>query len=359
MTDPADSDTSFSSHESFAGSPIRPNFTCSRLSTSSNSHPSRSVSSSSSKQSSNSSSPSSNASLEPADGEELEKLLGIKSTNPCEVCGKKVVNMKRHIENIHGEGKPGCPVSCWQCDQTVLLSSLGQHVLQFHCEMNRSVSPPPPLSDEESPLQTNNAIKVVPVTCSSSKRPPPQSSSSSSSNSTKLFQSALPEKDNERDDSSMRELDYGTELAIVQASKARMFPRKLLDNDIVVDLNQNNEMTNDSIVNTETAAAEITFKESDIRKFSKNAMSNKKIQFWIETLDRNFDGDKVKRLKIKIDPCQTVRRVKRSYREKFGMGRDNQGDLQFKFDGRKLEDEEYVGQLDNKIILAEGLCFKV
>jgi hypothetical protein len=36
------------------------------------------------------------------------------------------------VKRIHGEGRPGCTVTCGQCDRTVLLSGLGQHVLDNH-----------------------------------------------------------------------------------------------------------------------------------------------------------------------------------------------------------------------------------
>ena len=60
----------------------------------------------------------------------------------CDVCGKKVMNMKAHVKRMHGGGRPGCTV-------TVVLSGLGQHVLDNHSESERSISPPPHLSDED------------------------------------------------------------------------------------------------------------------------------------------------------------------------------------------------------------------
>ena len=145
-------DTSFSSDYSVgSNSPIRRGSPSTRLSTSFNSHPSRSESSSSSSPSSRlSPSSCSSSNGEQGDGEELEKILGIKPKVACEVCEKKVVNMKAHVKRMHAEGRPGCTVTCGQCDRTVLLSGLGQHVLDNHLETERSISPPPPLSDEET-----------------------------------------------------------------------------------------------------------------------------------------------------------------------------------------------------------------
>ena len=126
-----------------------------RLSTSFNSHPSRAESSSPthSWSTSSSSSPLSSPGLMQAEGdaEQLENLIGIKQKKSCEVCGKKVINMNSHNVRMHGEGTPGFAVPCGQCDRIVVLSALGKHVLEYHMdtEKSRSISPPPPLSDEE------------------------------------------------------------------------------------------------------------------------------------------------------------------------------------------------------------------
>jgi hypothetical protein len=221
-------DTSFSSEESVVNSPIKNRFQSSRLSTSSNSHPSRSESSPStqtlSSSSSTSVSPCSSSSIKQADGEELEKQLGIKPKYPCEMCGKKVIDMKSHVKRMHGEGTPGCTVACGQCDRTVLLSCLGQHVMDYHMETERSISPPSPISDVEntdqvikqaasknksqkaqSPVPVKNN-KLVPLTCSTSKRPPPQPSAFSSSKQPRQLR--VHEEETVDDNSPVRDLDY-------------------------------------------------------------------------------------------------------------------------------------------------------
>jgi len=76
----------------------------SRLSTTSNSYPS-----SQSDSCSSNSSDFSNSSIQPADVEQLDKMLGIKPRYPCEVCAKKVINIEGHMKRMHGEKNINIP----------------------------------------------------------------------------------------------------------------------------------------------------------------------------------------------------------------------------------------------------------
>ena len=58
-------------------------------------------------------------------------------------------------------------------------------------------------------------------------------------------------------------------------------------------------------------------------------------------------------------PGKTIRRVKKSYIDKLGLDKDKQRELQFMVRGRKLENQELVGQLENDILVAEGLWFNI
>ena len=77
----------------------------------------------------------------------LVQLLGIKAKLACDLCGKKVLHLKSHMKKMHGEGRPGCAVECGQCDRTILLSDMTDHVLNYHIRLERS---PSPHSGEES-----------------------------------------------------------------------------------------------------------------------------------------------------------------------------------------------------------------
>ena len=76
----------------------------------------------------------------------LDQLLGIKAKLACDLCGNKVLHLKSHMKKMHGEGRPGCAVECGQCDRTILLSDMTDHVLNYHIRLERS----PSNSGEES-----------------------------------------------------------------------------------------------------------------------------------------------------------------------------------------------------------------
>jgi hypothetical protein len=301
-----------------------------RLSTSFNSHPSRSESSSSSSPCSRlSPSSCSSSNGEQGDGEELEKIIGIKPKVACEVCGKKVVNMKAHMKRMHAEGRPGCTVTCGQCDRTVLLSGLGQHVLDNHLETERSISPPPPLSDEEIPL-----------------------SSSPHNKKKKNDLDQLPSTSNHlsSESSLAEEINSPVGNVILRTNDNRKC--KILPS---LDLNQNSEQgEKDSVVEqgggdeqANRVIPEGLEKQSD------------DIQFWIKSNDKDLKGEEVRTMRIKMAPGKTIRRAKKSYMNKLGLDKDKQKELQFMVRGRKLDNQELVGQLENETLVAEGLWFNI
>jgi len=327
-------DTSFSSDSSDSGNyPLRKGSSSARLSTSFNSHPSRSESSSpsSSPPSSRlSSSPCSSSNGEQGDGEELEKILGIKPKVACEVCGKKVVNMKGHVKRMHGEGRPGCTVTCGQCDRTVLLSGLGQHVLDYHLETERSISPPPPLSDEE--IQQSSSPQHKKKKIKNDLDLPPLTRNNLSP--SRLAEDRLNSPDR------------------------NMFPKT---NDNLgckipsLDLNQNSEQGGKGSV-VEQGGGDVQANSGTHEGFEKQ---REYIQFWIKSNDRDLKGEEVRTMKIKMAPDKTIRRAKKSYMDKLGLDKDKQKELHFMVRGKKLEDQELVGQLENETLVAEGLWFNI
>jgi hypothetical protein len=56
-------------------------------------------------------------------------------------------------------------------------------------------------------------------------------------------------------------------------------------------------------------------------------------------------------------PTKTVGQAKRRFGIKQGLDRDRLGELQLMVERRRLEEQEQVGQLDNKMVMAKGLSF--
>ena len=86
----------------------------------------------------------------------LDQLLGIKAKLACDLCGKKVLHLKSHMKKMQGEGRPGCAVECGQCDRTILLSDMTDHVLNYHIRLERS---PSPNSEVESRFSVKDLVK--------------------------------------------------------------------------------------------------------------------------------------------------------------------------------------------------------
>jgi len=302
------SDSSFSSYESYNNLPVKTKYKSCRMSpSSSNSHPSRSESSTSSSPSPGCSpTPSSPGRWSPAaDGESLERLIGIKQKYPCQVCGKKLINMESHMKKIHGEGKPGEVVSCGQCDQVILRYDLGKHVLEKHMEeavVDRSISPPP-VSEQDSDDVTNDMFA-------------------------------------DRCDDEERVIPP----VILNQVKVEPSLSILLRSDVTVDVNQNSyQVPKEEEEHVDAKLKVVTYGST---------IPNEKIYFWIKNLSRDNAGVKLRTVKMMMASDKTIKRVKRSYKDKLGLNMNN---LHFIVDGRKLEDRELVGQLHTKNIYAEVL----
>jgi len=290
--------------------------------------------------------------------------MSTKPKYPCELCGKPVVNLKSHVKRMHGQDSSVCTVSCGQCDQTVLLSSLGKHVLEYHMEMERSISPPPSFSEmddtnvlnkESSPAKKqspiHNFMKLVPFTQLASKLPSPIPFTSSSS-SQSLQSSLLAEDVN--DNSPIRYPASDTEVASVPPCHRKQQPtlptRKVFNTEVLVDDNQNSVLTDDTI-------ADYVQRSDTIRRKSSENVKSKEIHFWVKTKDSDPNGQQVGTVKITMPSNKTVRLAKCSYKQKLGL-ENRQEELQFILKGIKLEDKECVGKLHKSCVWAEGLWYK-
>ena len=82
-----------------------------------------------------------------------------------------------------------------------------------------------------------------------------------------------------------------------------------------------------------------------------------KIRVWVKSGETTPNGGKVKSRRIEMRPVKTLGQAKRSYNKKLELDTGRIGELQFTVKGRRLKDEEQVGQLVNKTVEAEGLCW--
>merc|ERR1719318_928883 len=82
-----------------------------------------------------------------------------------------------------------------------------------------------------------------------------------------------------------------------------------------------------------------------------------KVQFLVKSKEKNPLGGKVKSMRMVMSSVKTVEQVKRKYCIKQVLNRDRLGELQLMMEGRRLDKQELVGQLDNKVVMANGLSF--
>ena len=136
--------TSFSSSSSESSGSVNSynRIQMSRMSSNSNSHRSKSSPSysnySRSSESSSSADCQVSSSSKQSVGKKLKKQHVVKVKYPCEMCGKKVLNMRGHVKRMHEEQGQANRVTCGQCDKTILQSNLGKHVLEYHMEEEKS-----------------------------------------------------------------------------------------------------------------------------------------------------------------------------------------------------------------------------
>ena len=84
-----------------------------------------------------------------------------------------------------------------------------------------------------------------------------------------------------------------------------------------------------------------------------------KVKFLVKCKEKNQSGGKVISMRLKMRKVKTVGQVNRKYSIKQVMDKNRLGDLQFLVEGRRLDDEDLVDQLDSKIVMAEGLRFLI
>ena len=287
------------------------------------------------------------------DAEQLENLIGIKQKKTCEVCGKKVINMSSHNVRMHGEGTPGCAVPCGQCDMIVLLSALGKHVLEYHMdtEKSRSISPPPPVSDEE----LTEDEKLV-----SRKR----SCQSQSTHSKKIYlppselsyirvSPSLNFKFGDKNISSGRDA-HPSSSCVVSVETSEIDRKQTSARTELAQRSGQDEGPSASAI--KPPADDNDNNNNDVP--TEVAKDKKYIEFLIKTKDRGRNGEEVKSMKLKVAPSKKVIVVKKCYVNKLGLDKDKMGELQLMVNGRKLEEEELVDKLDNLTVMADGLWFR-
>ena len=84
---------------------------------------------------------------------------------------------------------------------------------------------------------------------------------------------------------------------------------------------------------------------------------NIKIKFLVKCKEKNLSGRKVKSMRFEMRQVETAGQAKSKYSIKQVLDKKRLGDLQFMVEGRRLDDEDQVDQLDGKIVMAEGLVF--
>ena len=336
------------------------------------------------------------------DVEMLDDLLGIKKKVACDLCGKKVLHMKSHMNKVHGEGRPGCAVECGQCDRTVLLSEMSRHVLNYHLRLEKS---PSPLSDE------------VPASQGSAKSPTVDLAKSSQSSiqeicSQEAFDYNFSETDTRQESEANDGIIEGHEennSSKDQAQSTNLEEKKEKD-DFISFLCDDNEDTDDGELYVKSSTEVGIYTNNDDQSLEKSNQENKgkvgiksflcddsddsndsdisiveivppvsmmmtdhnqnrvkvesrpeniKVKFLVKCKEKNPSGGKVKSMRLVMRQVKTVGQAKRRYGIKLVLDKNRLGDLQFMVEGRRLDDEDLVDQLDSKIVMAEGLGFLI
>jgi len=336
----------------------------------------------------------------------LDNLLGIKQRIACEFCGKKVQKnyMKRHMKNVHGEGKPGCLVECGQCDKRIFLSDLSNHVLNYHLWSEES----PPMLSQQSPPSSKQPMSEL------YKNKPEQDTVSDSpylhwkyrpcSRKSEMIMTHKELKvihdkhkgngDENSDNVSMLEREKsGTVLffhsdddsdkdddidfvsnhttndiipgesespaSAIQKHGMNNFQDKEMKIKIKSFLNDVSDDSDDSDIVIE----DITPSETEV-KLDKNpnrslkpVIQPAKVQFLVKCQEKSRSGDKVKTMRLVMRDIKTVGQAKRKYSNKQDLDKNRIGDLQFVTEGVILADEDKVDKLNQKVVMARHLCF--
>jgi len=235
--------------------------------------------------------------VDPKDVRMLDNLLGIKQRVSCDLCGKEVLDLKRHLRNVHAEGKPGCVVECCQCDRKIFLRDMRAHMLNYHIKLEE-----PPLSDgSPTPSQLLFKEKSETDICKEKQR---------------KVVSFLYDDSDDTDDSD-----------IVIEEIVPPLPN------VISDENKNK--------NVKAIAPPV----------------NRKVQFLVKCREVNPRGGKVKSMRLVMRNTTTVEQAKRKYSNKQVLDKNKIGDLQFVVDGDLLADAEVVEKFDGKIVMAQNLTY--
>jgi len=306
----------------------------------------------------------------------LDDLLGIKQTIACEFCGKKLQkkSMKKHMENIHGEGKPGCVVECGQCDKRIILKELSSHVLNYHLGLEES---PPILSEQCSPSSKHPSIvelvkkKLEQTTVSDGQYlNNPRKNCEKSGNgsvveckeSTDLFFDS--DDDSDKDD----DIDIVSKYTIndVIPREGESFVRKHSMNnyqekgkkvEIKSFLNDVSDDTDDSDIVIEGIIPSAAKLDENYNRLLKPVIQPAKVQFLIKCKEKSRSGGKVKSMRLVMRDIKTIGQAKRKYSNKQELDKNRIGELQFVMEGAILADEDKVEKLNQKVVMARQLCF--
>jgi len=319
--------------------------------------------------------------VDPLDVRLLDDLLGIKQTIACEFCGKKLQkkSMKKHMENIHGEGKPGCVVECGQCDKRIILSDLSSHVLNYHLGLEENS---PILSEQSSPSSKHPSIaellknKLEPTTVSDGQYlNNPRKNGEKSGNvsmvecksGTDLFFDS--DDDSEKDDDIDIVSKYSindvipregeSPASIIRKHSMNDYQEKEKKVEIKSFLNDVSDDTDDSDIVIEEiipSAAKVKLDENHNRLL-KPSIQPVKVQFLIKCKEKSRSGGKVKSMRLVMRDIKTVGQAKRKYSNKQELDKNRIGELQFVMEGVILADEDKVEKLNQKVVMARQLCF--
>ena len=325
----------------------------------------------------------------------LDRLLGIdKKKFPCDLCGKKVMHMKNHMKKMHGEGKPGHAVECGQCDKTVLLADMMNHVLHYHIRLEMSPSP----DSDEIELTNNNSAenrnKKRKMSQDSNNKSPALDMLSEGIKKSKLTNSNTAyinldlESANDVDAPEYKVVqvpdcynanylepiheksENGSKNVQVTKVDLSKMPGFLFDDsdgqddtdsdvsivEIVPSVNnRKRSLLADELLSKVKPSFGVI--ETDSHEAAKTTSGQ--VQFLVKSIDKNPDGQKVKCMRIVMRPLKTVGQAKSNYINKLVLDKKMRGELQFMVNGRRLEDTEQVGQLENMTVMAEGLWFKL
>jgi len=236
--------------------------------------------------------------VDPKDVRMLDNLLGIKQRVACDLCGREVLNLKRHMRNVHAEGKPGCVVECCHCDRKIFLRDMRAHMLNYHIKLEE-----PPIVSDGSPTPSQLLVKE-------------KSETDIEKVNQREVVSFLFDESDDTDDS-----DIVIEEIIPPSPN------------VIPDENENKNL------------------KADVPAV------NRKVQFLVKCREVNPQGKKVKSMRLVMKNTTTVEQAKRKYSNKQVLDKNKIGDLQFVVDGNLLADADVVEKLDQKIVIAKNLVF--